>query len=53
MRLSERDKKLLDSAAASAPFIPRLTLARFAMRIGLEKLKKKRSMLKAIAGLES
>lgn len=39
MRLSEEDKRLLDSVAAQIPIVPPLTLARAAMRIGLETIR--------------
>ena len=35
MRLSKRDNALLDEVAKSTPFLPRLTLARYALRAGL------------------
>jgi hypothetical protein len=40
MRLSADDDKLLRSVAAQVPVIPPLTLARVAMRIGLEIIQK-------------
>jgi hypothetical protein len=52
MRLSEEDKRMLDQVAAMAPLVPRLTLARFAMRIGLKKIKGQRGALLAISRLE-
>jgi len=51
MRLSEEDKRMLDEVSRSAPLVPRLTLARFAMRIGLKKIKAQKSALQAIARL--
>jgi len=39
MRLSPGDKQLLKSVAATVPVIPPLTLARVAMRIGLEVIR--------------
>ncbi len=39
MRLSAEDSHLLDSVAQLVPVIPRLTLARLALRIGLETIR--------------
>jgi len=39
MRLSPEDGRLLDSIAALVPVVPRLTLARIALRIGLEAIR--------------
>lgn len=39
MRLSHDDRRLLDGVSALVPVVPRLTLARIAMRIGLEVIK--------------
>jgi hypothetical protein len=39
MRLSPDDRQLLDSVSALVPVIPRLTLARLALRIGLEAIR--------------
>jgi hypothetical protein len=39
MRLSPEDGQLLDSVAALVPVVPRLTLARVALRIGLEQIR--------------
>lgn len=39
MRLSLKDRRLLDVVAALVPVIPRLTLARVALRIGLEVIR--------------
>lgn len=51
MRLSEEDKRLLDDVSRSAPLVPRLTLARFAMRIGLKKIKEQKGALQALSRL--
>jgi hypothetical protein len=40
MRLSPSDDELLDSTAALIPAVPRLTLARVAMKLGLEQIRK-------------
>jgi hypothetical protein len=40
MRLSPEDGELLDAVAALVPVVPRLTLARIALRIGLEVIRK-------------
>lgn len=39
MRLSPDDRKLLDHVSSMVPVIPRLTLARIALRIGLETIR--------------
>ena len=39
MRLSQDDRQLLDSVSTLVPVIPRLTLARLALRIGLETIR--------------
>jgi hypothetical protein len=39
MRLSPDDRQLLDSVSALVPVIPRLTLARLALRLGLEVIR--------------
>ena len=39
MRLSPEDGRLLDSVSALVPVVPRLTLARIALRIGLEVIR--------------
>ena len=39
MRLSPEDGQLLDSVAAIVPVVPRLALARLAMRIGLKHIR--------------
>ena len=39
MRLAPEDRNLLDSVAKLIPVIPRLTLARIAMRLGLEEIR--------------
>lgn len=39
MRLSPDDSELLGSVAALVPVVPRLTLARVAMRLGLEQIR--------------
>jgi hypothetical protein len=39
MRLSPDDRELLDSVSAAIPIVPTLTLARLAMRLGLEILR--------------
>jgi hypothetical protein len=39
MRLSADDRQLLDAVSALVPVIPRLTLARLALRIGLEAIR--------------
>jgi hypothetical protein len=39
MRLSPDDRALLDSVSALVPVIPRLTLARLALRLGLEVIR--------------
>lgn len=39
MRLSSDDRQLLDSVSSLVPVIPRLTLARLALRIGLEAIR--------------
>jgi hypothetical protein len=39
MRLSPEDGELLDAVAALVPVVPRLTLARIALRIGLEAIR--------------
>lgn len=39
MRLSQEDLRLLDSVSALVPVVPRLTLARIALRIGLEAIR--------------
>jgi hypothetical protein len=40
MRLSPDDRHLLDSVAALVPVVPRLTLARVALRLGLEVIRR-------------
>lgn len=40
MRLSAEDRQLLDVVAALVPVVPRLTLARVALRLGLEIVRK-------------
>ena len=40
MRLSSEDGDALDRVAKLIPAIPRLTLARMALRIGLEEIRK-------------
>lgn len=40
MRLYPEDSQLLNSVAALVPVVPRLTLARVAMRLGLEQIRK-------------
>jgi len=40
MRLSPEDYQLLDGVAALIPIVPRLTLARVALRLGLEAIRK-------------
>jgi hypothetical protein len=40
MRLSPEDRQLLDSVAALVPVVPRLTLARVALRLGLEIIRR-------------
>lgn len=40
MRLTPEDSRALDSVAALVPVIPRLALARVAMRLGLEQIQK-------------
>lgn len=40
MRLSRKDRQLLDDVGALIPIVPRLTLARVALRLGLEAIRK-------------
>lgn len=40
MRLSPEDRQLLDDVGALIPIVPRLTLARVALRLGLEVIRK-------------
>lgn len=40
MRLSPEDRQLLDAVGALVQVVPRLTLARIALRIGLEAIRK-------------
>lgn len=40
MRLSPEDRQLLATVAALVPVVPRLTLARVALRLGLEAIRK-------------
>lgn len=42
MRLSERDKFLLDEVSELTPFLARLTIARYALRYGLMTMKSQR-----------
>jgi hypothetical protein len=39
MRLSAEDDRLLRAVAALVPIVPRLTLARVALRLGLEAIR--------------
>jgi hypothetical protein len=39
MRLAPEDRHLLDVVSKAIPAIPRLTLARIAMRLGLEEIR--------------
>lgn len=39
MRLTPEDSQLLDSVAALVPVVPRLTIARVAMKIGLKQIR--------------
>jgi hypothetical protein len=41
MRLSSEDGAALDRVAELVPAVPRLTLARMALRIGLEEIRKR------------
>ena len=49
MRLSVEDKKLLDAVSNLVPAIPRLTLARLALRIGLDVVRKSPSRALGLA----
>lgn len=40
MRLSSEDRQLLENVSALVPVVPRLTLARLALRLGLEVIRK-------------
>jgi len=48
MRLSQEDRELLDRVASSVPAVPRLTLARIALRIGLDAIRQ--NPARALAG---
>jgi len=48
MRLSERDKGLLDEVAKLTPFLPRLSIARYALRYGLMTMKDQHGAGKAL-----
>jgi hypothetical protein len=49
MRLSERDKDLLDEVSKLTPFLPRLSLARYALRFGLMAMRDERGNAKGKA----
>lgn len=50
MRLAAEDRQLIEAVAALVPVVPRLTLARIALRIGLEVLLKNPTRALAPAG---
>ena len=45
MRLSQSDRRLLDSASALVPIVPRLAIARFALTIVLKNIKEQRGAI--------
>jgi hypothetical protein len=48
MRLSERDKDLLDEVSKLAPFLAPMALARYALRFGLMTMRDQRDASKVL-----
>jgi hypothetical protein len=49
LRLTDDDRSRLDAVAARLPVVPRLTLARIALRMGLEVIAKNPSVLLSVS----
>jgi hypothetical protein len=49
LRLSDEDRRRLDAVAAKVPIVPRLTIARVALRMGLEEIGKNPSWLLTVS----
>jgi hypothetical protein len=48
MRLSEHDVELLDKVSKFTPYMPRLSLARWALKIGLATMKDEKTAREAL-----